>query len=272
MSRLNTLTDGDTTEFKRVLGEHITAEDAKKLMRHPAIVAAMAKTMREQSVFRLVHGRFHTLDEKIEMVKAWPGISSRFTEADFTRAVEEARDSGLLGRFEAASPKMPLLDIVVVPYLGSVVETFLYGRGRLRDAFGKEFVQREVYEMYDFNKRLELLDGIKPVTNCLKIEVVDLGAHWNRVDGFSPKETRSAKSAHAQVLFAGAEDTDWVRQMNPDQSVPPALMGGYVLWTPVCDDGLCLPYLWFDHLNGKAGLGSGWSDRYQAFSHPVVWE
>lgn len=274
MSSLYRLDRGEDNDFFRLLAEHIGYEDAKKLMKHPPVVAAMAKTMREQPAFRLIHTRFHSLDEKVEIVKGWPGMSDRFTQADFDRAVEEARDTVLLGRFEAASPKNPFLNVVVSVYLGSVVETFLYGRDRLRDAFGDKFVQwKEAYETPDLDKRLVLLDGIRPVTNCLKVEVIDLGANWNRKDGFIPKDIRNAKSAHAQVLYAGAQDTDWVRQMNPDQGVPYALMGGYVLTVPGHDDGSCLPRLWFDRENGEARLYGGWCvDRYYGHSLPAVWE
>lgn len=275
MSSLYRLDRGEDNDFFRLLAEHFSYEEAKKLMKHPSVMAAMAKTMREQPVFRLIHGRFHPLDEKIEMVKAWPGISDRFSEADFARAVEEARDSGLLGRFEAASPKNQFLNVVVSVYLGSVVETFLYGRGRVRDAFGDKFVQwKEAYETPDLDRRLVLLDGIKPVTNCLKVEVVDLGANWNRKDGFIPKDIRNAKSAHAQVLYAGAQDPDWVRQMNPDQGVPFALMGGYVLTVPGYDDGPHLPDLWFDRGGGEARLDGGWCGSRYCFRYslPAVWE
>ena len=274
MSRLHTLSDGRTADFKRLLGEHLSAEDAEKLMKHPAVIAEMAKTMREQPVFRLIHGRFHSLEEKIEMVKTWPSIFDRFTEVDFTRAVEEARDSGLLGRFEAASPKNSLLNVDVSVYLGSVVEAFLYGRDRLRDAFGKKFVQwKDAYEMPDLDKRLRLLDGIKSMTNCIKIEVVDLGANWNYKNGFIPKEIRSEKSAHVQVLYAGAQDSDWVRQVNPVQGVPHVLMGGYMLTVTGRDDGVDLPDLWLSHGSGEVILGDNWCGRpCHTSSLPIIWK
>jgi hypothetical protein len=276
MSRLSTLSDGDMTKFKRILGEDITAEDARRIIlrNDPSIVAVMARAMREHPAFRLIHGRFHSLEEKVEIVKAWPGVSDRFTEADFTRAVEEARDSGLLDRFGTESPKNPLLNVVISVYLGSVVETFLYGRDRLRDAFGEKFAQWDnAYETPDLHKRLVLLDGIKTVTNCLKVEVIDLGANWNRERGFIPKDIRGAKSAHVQVLYAGVEDPDWVRQMNPDQGVPYALMGGYVLSVPGSDDGTGLPGLWFSREHGRARLHGIWYGiRYHVSSLPVVWE
>lgn len=273
MARLNTLSDGDMTEFKRKLGDYITAEDARKLMKQSSVMEAMEKTMREHPVFLLVHGRFHSLAEKIKMVKAWPGISDRFTEADFVRAVQEAQDSGLLGRFVAASSKNPFLNVVVSVYLGSVVETFLYGRDRLRDAFGEKFVQwNDAYETPDLDKKLVLLDGIKPMTNCLKVEVVDLEANFNCKDGFIPKDIRCAQSAHAQALYAGVQDTDWVRQMNPDQGVPYALMGGYVLTVPGDGDGTRLPALWFYPENGTAKLAGRWyDDRCYSHSLPLVW-
>jgi len=220
----------------------------------------------------LRHGRFHSLDEKIKIVKGWPGISDRFSEADFTRAVKKARGSGLLGHFEAASPENPFLNVVVSVYLGSVVETFLYGRDRLRDALGKKFMQWEdAYEMPNLDARLVLLDGIINPTNCLRVEVLDLGANFNRKDGFIPNDIRSAKSAHAQVLYAGAEDHDWICQMHPDYGVPYALMGGYVLTEPGEDKGTFMPHLWF--YEDRANLDGEWDDVLCYLSSlPVVWE
>jgi hypothetical protein len=274
MSSFFNLQIGERNDFDRLLANRFSAEDIRRLMKHPDVLEVMEKAAREQAAFRLIHGRFHSLDEKIEIVKRWPGISDRFSESDFTHAVEEARDSGLLGRFEAASPKNPLLNVVISVYLGSVVETFLYGRDRLRDAFGDKFVQwKEAYETPDLDKRLVLLDGIKPMMNCLKVEVVDLGANWSRKDGFIPKDIRNAKSAHAQVLYAAAEDTDWVRQMNPDQGVPYALMGGYVLTVPDSGDGTSLPNLRFGRGRGKAELNGPWyGNRRCDHSLPAVWE
>jgi hypothetical protein len=275
MARLNTLSDGDMTEFKRVLGERISAEDAKTLIKYPDTLEAMEKAMREQAVFRLIHGRFHSLAEKIEIVKAWPGISDRFIEADFTRAAEEARDKGQLERFERYSPGLPLLDIVVVPYFGSVVETFLYGYGRLCDAFGEKFYKDKKYDAPDLEKRLALLDGITPVTNCLKVEIVDLGANRNPEDGFFiTKQNRNARSAHAQVLYAAAEDPDWVRQMNPDQGVPLAFMGGYVYTEPgVGYDDFCILSLMVERSHRMVSLDrQGIQYRYHGHSLPIIVE
>lgn len=70
MARLNTLSDGDTTEFKRLLGANISAEDARKLMKHPEVIAAMAKTMSAHPAFHLIHGNFNKQDDVLAVFKA----------------------------------------------------------------------------------------------------------------------------------------------------------------------------------------------------------
>lgn len=276
MARLNTLSDGDTTEFKRLLGAHIEAEDARKLMKHPEVIAAMAKTMSAHPAFHLIHDRFHWLDEKIRIVKQWPGISDRFSEADFKAAVEEAYDSGLLDRFNIASQKNCLLDVVVSVYLGSVSETFLYGRDRVRDnvrnTFGDAFseLNEETYEAPDLDERLVLVEGIKEYKNCLKVEVVDLGSNWNPKETRIPMDVRNTKSAHAQVLYAGAQDMYWIRQMDQD-AVPFVLMGGYILTAPITFQNILYsPYLAFNGREASLGISRCNSPSYYAL--PVLWE
>ena len=220
---------------------------------------------------QLIHGRFHTLQDKIQMVKSWPGIDGRFIEEDFTRAVEKAQDSGLLKRFEAASATNDLLDVVVSVYLADHIETFNYGLSRVQTALGMNGAPFAWSEGYGsgLKQRLRLFKGIDEEPNTIKVEVIDTGAYWNVVRGCVPKNSRSKRSAHVPVLFAGAQDPDWVRQMGPD--VPCALMGGYVLTVPHQGGAGA----WVPVLNNaeECKVGAALHDRlYRASALPTVWE
>lgn len=110
MARLATLRKGDWDLFDRILsGSDLTAEDVVKLNQNPEVLATMLTDMRAHPVFRLIHGRFTPLAEKLEAVKRYPGVTKEMIAA----ALAEATTSGRLARYEAESSKNPLLDAVV---------------------------------------------------------------------------------------------------------------------------------------------------------------
>ena len=89
MASLFKLEIGELDELKRNLSNHLTAEDARKLNKHPKVLEAMAETMRAQPAFHLIHGRFNSLTDKLEAVKCWPGISERFSDTVTNLAPEK---------------------------------------------------------------------------------------------------------------------------------------------------------------------------------------
>ncbi|MBU1032563.1 MAG: hypothetical protein ABII13_03005 [Patescibacteria group bacterium] len=272
MARLATIEKGQWDQFDRKVSSTLTAEELQELNRYPKIWDSMLVHMRTLMGYERIRGCFHSLDEKIEIVKGWPMISDRFTEVDFQQALKEAE--GRLKRFEQESPKNHLLNVVVSVYWGSVVETFLYGRDRLKSAFGSRFQQLDVdYEVDDLGERLQLIDGVQDHKNCIRVEVVDLGANWNQKDGMVPKDVRNAQSAHATVLFAGAQDPDWVRLMDRDKGVPCALMGGYNFTVIGSKAWEHLPNLWFYYGDREARLGASLDcGPFHDYSLPVLWE
>lgn len=222
-------------------------------------------------VFRLRHGLWTPLSEVIETVKAWPGMLNRFSEKGFKLAVEEFNDSPRRKRLEAEQEKNRLLQTVIVPYLGSVLETFLYARARMMDAFGTDYDEWEEAFAQDVDdKRIQLLPEVADRKECLRIEVVDFGAHFNHRDGFLPQDVRDKNSAHAAVIYATSQNTTWVRQMD-GVSIPFVLAGGYKLNVPGCREWAFLPYVWRFGVHTK--LYGGWC-YYRCCDRalPVLWE
>lgn len=268
MARLATLGKGEWDQFDRVLsGTDLSAEEVRKLLRHPQVLADMLTAMRQHPTFRLIHGRFTPLAEKLEVVKRYPGV----TEADITAALETARSSGRLARYEEASPENSLLDVVVTVYRASVPETLLYARDRMRDTFGDAFAQWEdVYGQNVDENRVRLLEGVPDHQNCVRIEVVDLGAHWDPKNGFIPKGVRSVKSATFAAIYAVAQNSEWFRQMD-GKTVPYALVGGLELNVPGNDLWADLPNVW--HNGARAKLDGNWlGARYRGSALPCLWE
>lgn len=271
MASLFSLQVGEFDEFKRILAGKVSAEDARKISKNPKVLEAMEKAMREHEAFRLRHGLWTSLAEVIETTKAWPGLLDRFGEKGFALALEEFNDSPRRKRFEAEQEKSPLVQAVVVPYLGSVPETFLYARARMMNAFGKDYDEwKEAYAHGVDDQRVQLLPEATNRTECIRIEVVDFGAHVNSKDGFVPKDVRGKDSAHAAVIYAASQNIAWVRQMDGSK-VPYALAGGYRLNVPSHREWTDLPSVW--RLGDQARLNGDWyDDRYHTHTLPVLWE
>jgi len=68
---------------------------------------------------------------------------------------------------------------------------------RYRDAFADKYDEwKDAYGKGDVDdNRVRLLQGVPEHRNCIRIEVVDLGAHFNPKDGFIPQDVRGAQSA-----------------------------------------------------------------------------
>lgn len=249
-------------------------ETVTQLVRHEEFTSELAKAIRQQggadralkaltqeffpvvTPNDLIHGRFTPLARKLEMVKAWPGI----TEEMLASALEEAKVSGRLGRYEAESPKNPLLEVVVTVYRESVPATLLYARNRMRQVFGNEkFSQWEdAYGQEVDDNRVRLLKDVPDHRDCVRIEVVDLGENLNRKDGFLPKDIRNAKSATFAPIYAAAQSSEWVRQMD-GENVPYALCGGLELSVPGDGPWAILPYVNRDGSRASR-LGGYWCD------------
>ncbi|MDP2631886.1 MAG: hypothetical protein Q8P30_03935 [Candidatus Uhrbacteria bacterium] len=233
----------------------------------------MLVTMRKHDAFRLIHGRFRPLKDKLEMVRSWPGVKGGMIDS----AQKEAESR--IARFNAESQNNNMLNIVVSPYLGDGLahELLPYARDRMRDTFGTDFWQWDLAYAsgIDENRVRYLQDEggntIVPVyRDCVRIEVVDLGAHFNRKDGTVAKAVRGKDSAHFAVFYAAAQDPDWVRQIDGD-TVPWVLACGLELNVPDCDAWMDSPSV--DRHSDWARLDARRLDDWFYFtSLSVLWE
>lgn len=218
----------------------------------------------------LIHGMYHSLSDKLETVRSWPGVTGAMLDA----ALKEATDSGRIARFDAESPDDKGLNIVVSVYQDNAPDTLVYARARMKDTFGERFSQWD--EAYLTHGRVRYLRDdqghiIVPVyRNCVRIEVVDLFASWNRKRGMVPCDIRNTNSAHFAVLFVAAQDPDWVWAMDGEK-VPYVVAGGLELNVPGYDQWASVPGVGRD--GREADLYGYWHGfRYSDTSLPSLRE
>lgn len=275
MARLATLRKGDWDRFDRHLNScGLTAEEVVKINKNPAVLSDMLAAMRQHSDFRLIHGMFHPLKDKLEMVRDWPGVTGDKVDAAFV----EARDR--IRRFDEESPHNNGLNIVVSVYHGTAHETLAYARDRMVDTFGNDFWQwDDAYASgIDENRVRYLQDSngntIVPVyRDCVRIEVIDLFANWNQRRGMEPHYVRNASSAHAAVFYSAAQDPDWVWTMD-GKKVPYALAGGFEVNVNVPDDSEPWSYVPRVARNERVAClcARGDAYRFHDTSLPSLWE
>lgn len=270
MASLSTATDGEITEFKRILAAHgLSADDVRKINKDPTIAAVMLAAMREHPAFLLIHGHFAPLARKIAQVKSWLGINP----ADVDAAVALAKENGTIAGYEAEVADNPLLDIVITVYRESVPETLVYARGRMREVHGDSYYQwDDAYAEGVDEKRVKLLEGAKPFTpNRIVVEVVDLGANWNRKDGVVGRDIQKAQAtqlAGFAVLYAASQSPGWVRQMDGEK-VPHALAAGLLLNVHDYDEWAYMPTVWLNGGNAELG-GDRVGSRFLSDALPVL--
>ena len=171
--RFEDLSDDKQAALLALLTKELSGEDAELLLQNPVALKTMMGTLRRHPA-RLSHGRYTTLERKLWEVEQWPGIDN--FEQKVGEAMEEARER--LERFKEESPTNPNLNVVVVPYFGSDAETFAYALQRLSMP-----VMNHLRKLTadDF----EWPPGHEVLTNCIRIEVLDLSVEESRRgDGF----------------------------------------------------------------------------------------
>ena len=168
----------------------VTDTDMRKVNRTPSVLEAMVATMRQHPAFRLIHGRFTPLADKLQVVKTWPDINP----ADVDTAFALATENGTIAGYNAEVGKNVHLDAVVTCYRESLPATLLYGRDRMKDTWGDKYSEwTEAYAQGVDEKRVQAIPGAKPfVPNRVVIEVVDFGANWNKRDGTKLKDVQKA--------------------------------------------------------------------------------
>ncbi len=243
----------------------------RELLGNDELMERWVRQLDEQPEFHLLHGRFAPLKDKIAQVKSWPGINP----ADVDAAVALATENGTIAGYEAESGKSPLLDIVITIYRESVPATLLYARDRMKESHGDRYCQWDAaYAEGVDEKRVKLLKGSKPFTpNRIVVEVVDLGANWNRKDGAIVRDVQKAQAsqlASFAVLYAASQSPEWVRQMDGEK-VPYALATALLLNVPVYRGWAYTPHVW--HYGAFAELhGDRVCDRFCSNAFPVLRE
>ena len=272
MARLATLKKGDWEAFERHLSaEGLTAEDVLKLNDNPDVIGLMLAAVRQHPAFRLIHGRFTPLADKLEVVKTWPDINP----ADVDTAFALATENGTIAGYNAEVGKNVHLDAVVTCYRESLPATLLYGRDRMKDTWGDKYSEwTEAYAQGVDEKRVQAIPGAKPfVPNRVVIEVVDFGANWNKRDGTKLKDVQKAQAgqlADFAVLFNASQSPEWVQQMD-GTNVPHAIMAALLLSVPEYGAQSHSPFVWRN--GGRAKLsGSHVGFRFSEGAMPVFRE
>lgn len=246
-----------------------TVSRLRRLMGNDALMARWVAELDKYPEFCLIHDLFTPLVDKLKLVRSYPGV----TAEQIAAAVEEYDASERKKSYDAAIETHLLLDTVVTVYRESVPATLLYARERMRDTFGEDHFDEldEAYAQGVDDERVRLLQGIPDLRNCVRIEVVDLGAHFNPKDGFIPKDIRGSCSATFAVIYAAAQNPEWVWQMDSSK-VPFALVGGLELNVPGFDEWSGIPHVW--PCGGKAMLyGNHCGKRYRDSTLPfLLWE
>jgi len=222
-----------------------------------------------QPAFRLIHGRFTPLADKVEMVKSWPGINP----ADVDVAVALAHENGTIAGFEAESPDNPLLDLVIVVYRESLPATLLYGRARFMEAFEGRYVEwREAYASGVDDKRIELIPGAREFRpNTIEVQAVDFGANWDRQHGNVLRDVQRAQAGQLEdfaALFNASQSPKWVEQMD-GKTVPYTILAALLLSVPGYDARSNSPYVWHDGDEAELS-GDHVDDRFRGHSMAVI--
>ena len=272
MASLHQLTIGEDMEFGRILAAAgFDAEMIRKINKNPDIASVMLAAVRQHPAFKLIHGRFTPLADKLAMVKTWPGISPEDVDA----ALKAAMENGTIAGYESEVGKNPLLDIVVTVYRESIPFTLVYARERMQEAWGEKYYKWvEAYAQDVDDDRVKPIPGAKPfIPNRIVIEVVDFGANWDRKDGLILENVQKAqpgKLADFAVIYNAAQSPEWLRQMDGEK-VPYAFVAALLLSVPGSGSWRYSPYVW--HGDDEAGLyGDHVELRFNDHAMPVLRE
>lgn len=191
----------------------------------------------------LIHGRFTPFADKIRMVKAWPGINP----ADVEAAIETAMENGTIAGYEAEVDKNPFLDIVITVYRESIPATIIYALQLMKGVWGDRYDEWDTaYAQGVDGERVKAIPGKQFIPNRIVVEVVDLGANWNRKDGVVLEEVQKAQAselADFAVVYSAAQSPKWVEQMDGND-VPYALVPALLLNVPRFDLWSFTPCVW----------------------------
>jgi hypothetical protein len=208
---------------------------------------------------------FTSLEQQLATVRRW----------------NEEREWGLLhGDFAAIdlTPRVhddPLVVDLIAVYLDSTRQ--LDGVRRTCHELWKLATEQQPHawsfdwewdEWKESPKPVRLLDGIEHRPGVRRV-TVDLGAHWEPGRHIRPRNVRSTRSAHAELLAAAALFPDWVRAMD-GKSVPYIWLSGYHLTMQERSDHQ-LPGLAWVRYRRTMSLTANWADHSgSGWASPVL--
>jgi hypothetical protein len=216
----------------------------KRLLSDDELMERWIEFLTVEPEFKLIHGRFTPLRDKLELVKSWPGINSE----DVDVAFKAAMNNGTIVGYEREVGENPFLDIVVTVYRESIPATLMYACERMQEAWGERYYEwTEAYAQGVDDDRVKAIPGAKPFTpNRIVVEVVDFGANWNRHNGLileDVQKARTHKLADFAVIYNAVQSPKWLEQMDGEE-VPYALMAALLLNVPGRDSWRISPELW----------------------------
>jgi hypothetical protein len=254
------------TEFKRLLGEHISAEDARKLMKRPEVMTVIEKAMREHPFFRLIHGVFNPATDILESFKAQCTAKG----IDFTKFSWVTPETAL--DFTDDEEVVVVLDAT----LDTLQNTFEFAWGWTVE--GQEDKWR--YEgMVSDSKKLRLLsDDREDDAEGDGADFKPWTLAWRRIKlnaniGKKPCDIRDAKtSPGCALLFVAAEHPERIKATDYQKRFG-FWLPGLKCTAPGERQWRLVPYVHFDRDDRQVGLYSFWHDiSYGDLAVPVPWE
>lgn len=247
------VTQGTVTEFINRFGRFGGTEE---LIRRLNGDDELMREWTEELLGRLERSAelFTSTADQLTRVKQWNKERNwGFTDEDFEQlgdAPELPEDAG------------KLVCLVLVPYLDE--EGAVPGYYRTFQELWRLATQQQEnswrWDGYSNPENLRLLEGIEHPGRCLRWEVIDLGANWNKNRGIAPKDVRNSEtSPHAGILAAAALHPNWVRAMD-GKNVPYVWISGYQVAVPGVGPWQYVPSVWFGRDGSGVGLYYNWDD------------
>lgn len=264
---------GDIVALWNLLKKYgYTDDEILKINKNPDVLKEMRATMHASDAFRLIHGKFTPLVDKLAMVKRWPGVNPDDVDA----ALALATKNGTIAGYDAEVADNRHLDAGVTVYRESIHATLVYLRERMRETWGESEYSEwaDAYANNVDDDRVQAIPGAKLfVPNRVVIEVVDFGANWDKRNGLKLKDVQAAQPgmlADFAVMANACQSKEWVRQMD-GKNVPYAIMAALLLNVPLYGAWSRSPGVW--RHDGMAGLHGRHVDyTFRGHAVPVLRE
>lgn len=224
--------------------ERLTQDDVRRSLHPPApepLVCDSDRRFRFEEaaiephpvpVDPLVHDRYLSIKDKFRLLALWRRtLDLPYDDAEFERAFRLARHFNSKHGWEEGREKLGV-DLVIVPYLATTLETFRFLRARLYGAYPTKQEVQPAFRGRDAERGLRLLPEIALPRFGLRVEMIDLHAYFHPDERVLLRRSRGRRSAHAGVLAALAMDLAYGYKMNGTTTPFPFLPGYEVNVSP----------------------------------------